>query len=259
MHGISQPFFSRMLNQVLDALLKHSSDYISVPRTAKEIFDTKVSFHALAGMPNCISALDCTHVELLLLHAMEVVYRNRKLYHSINVQMVRDSSKIITHCCARNPGSTHDSMALRNTTLPRYMEQHAGRRAWLLGDGGYPLKPWLLTPVRNLQNRYGEDYNCAHTRTCVVIEQTFGLLKARFRCLSKSGGALLYGHEKVAKIIMACPMLHMCFRRNVSLPPDIEQQPPGEDEDDEDGVAHHPGGDAQEGRAVRQSVIGQYF
>ncbi|XP_069482196.1 putative nuclease HARBI1 [Ambystoma mexicanum] len=264
MHGISQPVFSCTLNQVLDALRKHTSQHIAMPRTAQEISNTKVGFHSLADIPTCIGAIDCTHVELVVPHANEVVYSNRKQYHSINVQMVCDTNKIITHCCARYPGSTHDSMVLRNSTIPRYMERHAGQRLWLLGDASYPLKRWLLTPVRNPQNRHEEDYNRAHTRTRVVIEQTFGLLKARFRCLSRSGGALLYGHEKVAKITMACVMLHnMCIRRNVPMPPDIELQPPAEDDDgDEDGgegAAGHAGGDAQEGLAVRQHLIDHCF
>ncbi|XP_069494417.1 uncharacterized protein [Ambystoma mexicanum] len=131
-------------------------------------------------------------------------------------------------------------------------------------DAGYPLKSWLLTPVRNPQNRHEEEYNCAHTRTRIVIEQTFGLLKSRFRCISRSGGALLYGHEKVAKITMACVMLHnMCIRWNVPLPPDVEIEEPDEDDDgDEDGGEGDAGlarGDGQEGRAVRQHLINQIF
>ncbi|XP_069502377.1 putative nuclease HARBI1 [Ambystoma mexicanum] len=189
--GISQPGFSSVLNQVLDALLKHASATISPPQTAQEVNDTKIALHALAGMPNVIGVLDCSHMELVVQHAVELVYRIRKQYHSINVQMVRNARKMITHCCARYPGSTHDSMVLQNSVLPRYMEQHAARRAWLLGDAGYPLKLWLLTPVMNPLNRHEEDYNRAHTLTCVVIEQTFGLLKAWFRCLSRSGGPLI--------------------------------------------------------------------
>ena len=98
LHGISQPLFSRTLFQVLDALLKHADDHITLPRTAQEITNAKVGFHALGGIPGCIGAIDCTHVELVVPHAMEVQYRNRKQYHSINVQMVCDSNRIFTHC-----------------------------------------------------------------------------------------------------------------------------------------------------------------
>ncbi|XP_069482248.1 putative nuclease HARBI1 [Ambystoma mexicanum] len=260
LHGISQPCFSRVLNQVLDALLKHARHYISLPRTAEEVNATKIAFYALAGMPNVIGAIDCTHVELVVRHAVEVVYRNRKLYHSLNVQMVCDAGKIITHCSARFPGSTHEAMVLRNSPLPCYMERHAAGRAWLLGDAGYPLKPWLLTPVRQPLTRHEEDYNRAHARTRVMIEQTFGLLKARFRCLSRSGGALIYGPEKVGKIVLVCAMLHnMCIRRNVPLPPDMDQIPPEDEEEDGEDAAYRPEQNVPEGRAVRQSLIAQYF
>ncbi|XP_069498848.1 putative nuclease HARBI1 [Ambystoma mexicanum] len=261
LHSISQPCFSRGLNQVLDALLKHGRANISLPWTADEVNATKIAFYALAGMPNVIGVLDCTHVKLVVRHPVEVVYHNRKLYHSLTVQMVCDASKIIAHCCARYPGSTHDAMVLQNSTLPCYMERHAAQRAWLLGDSGYPLKPWLLTPVRNPQNRHKEDYNCSHSRTSADITQTFGTSKARFHCLSRLGGALRYRHEKVAKIIMACVELHnMCICRNMPLPHDIELLPPGDDEGEEEDVAgHHRGGDAQEGLTVCKSVIAEYL
>ncbi|XP_069467114.1 putative nuclease HARBI1 [Ambystoma mexicanum] len=130
MHGISQPVFSRTLNQVLDALLKHAPELITMPRTAQEIANTKVGFYSLAGMPSCIGAINCTHVELVVAHHNEVVYRNRKQFHSINVQKVCDANKIITHCCARFPGSTHDSMVLRNSIIPRYMERTTFVATW---------------------------------------------------------------------------------------------------------------------------------
>ncbi|KAJ1194330.1 hypothetical protein NDU88_003619 [Pleurodeles waltl] len=41
-----------------------------------------------------------------------------------------------------------------------------------------------------------------------VIERTFGLLKARFRCLHLTGGSLYYSPKKVCQIIVACCMLH---------------------------------------------------
>ncbi|KAJ1197655.1 hypothetical protein NDU88_001511 [Pleurodeles waltl] len=76
------------------------------------------------------------------------------------------------------------------------------------GDSGYPNLSWLLTPVRNARTRGEECYNDAHERTRRVIERTFGLLKARFRCLHLTGGSLYYSPNKVCQINVACYMLH---------------------------------------------------
>ncbi|KAJ1191781.1 hypothetical protein NDU88_001096 [Pleurodeles waltl] len=81
---------------------------------------------------------------------------------------------------------------------------------------GYPNLSRLLTPVRNPRTRAEERYNDAHGRTRRVIERTFGLLKARFRCLHMTGGSLYYSPKKVCQIIVACCMLHnLALQRQV--------------------------------------------
>ncbi|KAJ1100722.1 hypothetical protein NDU88_005803 [Pleurodeles waltl] len=77
-----------------------------------------------------------------------------------------------------------------------------------VGDSGYPSLSWLLTPVRNARTRAEEHYNEAHRLSRRIIERTFGLLKARLRCLHLTGGSLYYSSKKVCQIIVACCMLH---------------------------------------------------
>ena len=53
----------------------------------------------------------------------------------------------------------------------------------LLGDSGYPLNKWLITPVGNLatveERRFNADYSY-HRKPKCVIERCFGVLKMRW-------------------------------------------------------------------------------
>ncbi|XP_053567989.1 meiosis-specific protein MEI4 [Bombina bombina] len=88
------------------------------------------------------------------------------------------------------------------------LQDICGRSDLDKGDGGYSCTEWLLTPYNNPQTRSQVRFNEAHRSTRGIIERTFGLLKMRFRCLDRSGGAMQYAPEKVAKIILVCCILH---------------------------------------------------
>ncbi|KAJ1083218.1 hypothetical protein NDU88_003378 [Pleurodeles waltl] len=100
--GMSQPMFSNVLSRVLSALLKHMRSYIVFPQV-EDLPTVKGDFYALGHIPNIIGAIDGTHVALVPPHRSEQVYRNRKSYHLMNVQMVyladQYISQIIVACC----------------------------------------------------------------------------------------------------------------------------------------------------------------
>lgn len=119
-----------------------------------------------------------------------------------------------------------------------------------MGDSGYPLEPWLLTPIVNaLPDTPEFRYTQAHIRARNCIERCIGVLKGRFLCLSK---VLRYSPEKVGNIVNACAILH-----NISLYNGIEIDfelliPPPEE---------YPNNICLIGDAVnaRQNVIQRYF
>lgn len=71
-----------------------------------------------------------------------------------------------------------------------------------------------MTPVLNPTTPGEHRYNVAHIRTRNIVERTFGMLKSRFRCLDRTGGALLYSPEKVAQITVVCCILHNIAKRH---------------------------------------------
>ncbi|CAG4976707.1 unnamed protein product [Parnassius apollo] len=94
-----------------------------------------------------------------------------------------------------------------------------GEAVWFLGDSGYPLRPWLLTPIVNAKpgSAY-EHYTNMHCLTRNTVEWCIGVLKARWRCLL-AHRVLHYNHHMVAKIINACAVLHnICNRHRLPVP-----------------------------------------
>ncbi|XP_060581016.1 putative nuclease HARBI1 [Ruditapes philippinarum] len=135
-------------------------------------------------------------------------------------QMVCDSRFRVTNVVAKWPGSVHDSRIFRESELCRKFE-NGEKDGLLLGDSGYPCKKYLMTPYMNPQTAAQERFNSSLTKTRVTVEQTFGVMKRRFPCLSY-GLKVKTCHTPQA--IVSCVILHNfgmesgdTFERLVSL------------------------------------------
>jgi hypothetical protein len=140
-----------------------------------------------------------------------------------------------------------------NSALNRLFERGTIAEGWLLGDSGYPLRPWLLTPVNNPTTNAEERYNAAHIRTRNVIERAFGVLKSRFRSLDTSGGTLMYSPRKACDITVACVILHnICISNRIPI-----QDPDPRDAGRIQRVQYH--GHINDGVNVRGRLIAGRF
>jgi len=177
---------------------------------------SKVGFSNISGVPNVIGVVDGTHILLRPpAGTEEPLYVCRKGGHSINVQVVCDSTMKITNIVAKHAGSTHDSYIWRNCGLRENFVQ-SPPTGWLLGDSGYAVEPWLLTPLENPITIQEKNYNTRFKKTRYIVENCIGLWKSVFRCIDKSGGILLYTPIKVCKIIIATAVLHN-IRRDLRI------------------------------------------
>lgn len=139
-----------------------------------------------------------------------ILFYNRKGFYSLNVQIICSADYKIIAVNPRYPGSVHDS-AVWSTSLPRLhlMQKfrNGDRSSWLLGDSGYPLEPWLMTPLIGDMNEQERRFNILFKRIRNIIERVIGILKSRFRCCF-GHRALHYDPLKAAKIVNACAILH---------------------------------------------------
>jgi Plant transposon protein. len=180
------------------------------------------------------------------------IYRNRKRYFSINVQTVSDSNLKIRDIVARWPGSVHDQTIFNASTLKRKFERGDFNDKWLLGDSGYAVRSYLLTPLLHT-NTPGENlYNESQIRTRNCVERQYGVWKRRFPCLSVG---MRLGLEKVKIVIVATAVLHnIAIDRNEADPPNYEGNI-----NNVDFVNDYDNFDNRGLDVTRRALISQYF
>ncbi|CAG4984828.1 unnamed protein product [Parnassius apollo] len=134
-------------------------------------FVHRFRFQRRFRLPGIVGCIDCTHV----------VFFIRKGYHSLNVQIVCNSNLKTTNVNPKFDGA--NLIHSRMETFMRKLHQN-GEQVWLLGDSGYPQRPWLMTPILNAVPGSVEDtYTQRHVQARNCIERCFGLLKSHWRDL----------------------------------------------------------------------------
>nr|CAI5825217.1 unnamed protein product [Callosobruchus analis] len=142
----------------------------------------KVEFMNRYNFPGVIGVIDCTHTALLKPSEEEHNFINRKGFYSITCQVICDHNLKSTGLNTNFGGSNNDSFMWRNSAAHNFMANlyHNNELCCLLGDSGYPLQPYLLTPFHNPPDQKTENYNQALCIARSTTELCFSLLKGRF-------------------------------------------------------------------------------
>ncbi|XP_071580309.1 putative nuclease HARBI1 [Temnothorax nylanderi] len=223
---LSQPSTSRCVRKVAWLINRYLlRQWIKFPMTQQERTAARNKFaNARQPFPGAIGAIDCTYINLLAPRLHEEAYVNHHGNYSLNVQAIVDPDLKILNRNARYPGARHDAFIWNASPIRRIMEHcynNGERRTFIIGDDGYPLEPWLMTPLPHYppdsrQFRYNE-------RLCkarVVVERFFGVLKGTWRCLSYQR-VLMHAPEIAGQIVNACAVLHN-MRLHYRLPMEEE-------------------------------------
>ena len=144
-HGISKSLVSRALHDVNMALCDHVREYIQFPRNLETLRIIKNHFYEIANFPKVIGLVDGTQIPIKGPSQEELLYICLKGFHSLSVQLVCSASLKILDIVSKWPGSTHDAFVWANCGLNRLLEE-GQMSGFILGDSGYPLRPYLMTP-----------------------------------------------------------------------------------------------------------------
>ena len=255
--GIERTTAGKKIRKVIHALAGLRERFVKLPVTRRDVEATKRDFHRLAGFPEVLGAIDCTHVRIICPALPDNErYRNRKGYMSINVQAVCNANYKITNVVARWPGSTHDSRIWENSRVAAMME--AGEIDGIfVGDGGYRCTEYMMTPLRTPATPGERRYNKAQARTRNPIERTFGMLKTKFPCLALG---MRTNPARCGNAIIAAVVLYNIAISAGELEPDEENpqedelepemEPEAQDSDQERG---------QLGNLARAQLIQRHF
>lgn len=187
-HGLSQGYVSKLVRHVSRLLAEKASEIINFPTEEQRLNEIKAGFQSIANFPGVVGLIDCTHVKVRVPASMgdRIEFYCRKGYFSLNCQFVIDDQMKITDLVARWPGFNHDSTIFKRSKLG-YMLSTNPPNGHLLGDGGYALCDYLITPFRegHAQLPAERKFQQAHISTRNIIERFFGILKIKFACLRR--------------------------------------------------------------------------
>ena len=193
--------------------------YIKFPSSGQ--LDSIVDgFKTKWGVPQCVGAIDGSHIPISAPVLNHTDYYNRKGWYSVILQGLVDHSYHFLDVYVGWPGNVHDTRVFAHSSLYTSL---AGSELlpstkmitlngvnvplFIIGDSAYPLETWLMKPFsQNVavtpQHR---TYNYRISRARIVVENAFGRLKARWRRLMKRNDMHM---ENIPTVITATCVLH---------------------------------------------------
>ncbi|KAA8534247.1 hypothetical protein F0562_031764 [Nyssa sinensis] len=161
--GINQSTVAQITWRFVEAMEERGLHHLHWPSTEAEMKEIKSKFEKIRGLPNCCGTIDTTHVMMCLssIDRSNNVWCDREKSHSMILQAIVDPEMRFRDIVAGWPGSLSDSLVLKSSSFFKLSEEGKrlnGKqiklsdgtelREYIVGDVGFPLLPWLLTPYQ---------------------------------------------------------------------------------------------------------------
>ena len=152
--GLVLLIIRKVSKTIVEFLVK---DYMKLPETVAEVKNLTQKFLEHHGFPQCIGAIDGTHIPIRQPNQNYADYVNKKGFTSINVQALCNYRYCFLNVVVKRPGSVHDSriflqsnlnQKLRDKFVPscekQIVEGEMKVPICILGDPAYLLLLFLM-------------------------------------------------------------------------------------------------------------------
>ncbi|KAK4284130.1 hypothetical protein QN277_001002 [Acacia crassicarpa] len=220
--GMNQSTVSQLTWRFVESMEERGLRHLTWPSTEQEMEEIKTKFEKMQGLPNCCGAIDITHVLMTLpsMDSLNDVWLDREKNCSMILQAIVDPDMRFRDIIAGWPGSVSDDLVLRSSSFFKFTEE--GKRLngpkktlpdgtelaeYLIGDTGFPLLPWLLTPYKGKGLSPDQaEFNKRLSTTRIVARKALGRLKEMWKIIH--GVMWKPDKHKLPRIILVCCILH---------------------------------------------------
>ena len=215
---------SEIIKNTCDAIYQVLSPlYLKPPTTIEEWKKISEDFEDIWNMPHVIGALDGKHIAMDCPKNSGTQDYNYKGFFSLNLLAICDARYNFTMVDVGQYGSNNDSGVLLNSEMGQNFEDSLFKVPpeenvknstfelpyYLVGDEIFPLKTWLMRPFPGKLTEEQRIFNYRLSRARRVIENTFGILVARWRLFR---GPIRADRENVLRYVLAAISLHNYLR-----------------------------------------------
>lgn len=234
-----------------NALINYLTLFLQMPSTAGEWLEVEKGFSG--NFPHAIGAIDGKHITILCPAHTGSEYYNYKRTFSIVLLALVDSNYQFIFADIGTQGRISDGGVFRNSILwqdicsnnlnlptPCPLPGSTVDVPYVfLGDGAFALSTHVMKPYPGNHEPGSPQriFNEKLGRSRVLVENTFGILAAKFRVFKKP---IALNAQKATLITMACILLHN-FLKNSETSQNLYIPPGTVDTSDDNDVLIQPG------------------
>jgi hypothetical protein len=223
--SIAPNTISLIVKEVAEAIVaEFGEEHLAPPTTPDEWKKVANKFQTRWNFPHVLGAIDGKHVEIEKPKNSGSKYFNYKKFFSIIMLALVDADYKFLWVNAGVNGACSDAQIWNDCDLhdlfkfgigippeePLDEEEDFELPYYVIGDDAFGLRTYLMKPYgHRTLTKEERIFNYRLSRARRIVENAFGILTQRFRCLL---GPMRQAPETVTTIVLACCILHNMLR-----------------------------------------------